>query len=224
MILLFFCTIAGGCGVQSQSCVGLFETIWTAARQASLSFTISQSLLKLMSIESVNHPTILSSVTLFYSCPQSFSALGSFPMSQLFTLGGQGIRASALASVPPMNIQDWSPSGWTGLFPLQSKGLSRVFSSTTVQKHQFFSSQSSFWSNSHIHTIVSFKPSGSFYLYILAALVCMEPACQGPAYLSMEVYRLLTKTYLLSCLLISISLMLWHLGPCGPWRDRSFQA
>ena len=168
------------------------------------------------------HPTISSSVVPFSSCPQSFSALGVFPMSQLFTLGGQSIKVSASASVPPMNIQGWFPLGLTGLFSLHSKGLSRIFSSTTVQKYQFFSCQSSLWSNSNIHTVVSFKPSGSFYLYILVALVCMEPACEGPAYLSMEVYRLLTQTYI-SCLLISISLMLWHLGPCGPWRDCPFQ-
>ena len=169
------------------------------------------------------HPTISSSVTLFYSCPQSFSALGVFPMSRLFTLGGQSIKVSASASVPPMNIQGWFPLGLTGLFSLHSKGLSRIFSSSTVQKYQFFSCQSSLWSNSNFHTVVSFKPSGSFYLYILVALVCMEPACEGPVYLSMKVYRLLTKTYILSCLLISISLMLWHLGPCGPWRDCPFQ-
>ena len=82
-----------------------------------------------------------SSVIPFSSCPQSFSALGSFPMSQLFASGGQSIRISASASVLPMNTQDWSPLGWTGWISLQSKGLSRVFSNTTVQKHQFFSAQ-----------------------------------------------------------------------------------
>ena len=97
------------------------------------------------------HPTMLSSVILF-SCLQSFSASGSFPTSQFFTLGGQNIGASALASVLPMNIQDWFPLGWTGWISLQSKGLSRVFSNTTVQKHQFFGAQLSSQSNSHIHT------------------------------------------------------------------------
>ena len=87
------------------------------------------------------HPTISSSVVPFSSCPQSFPASGSFPMSQLFTSGGQSIRVSASASVLPMNTQDWSSLGWTGWISLQSKGLSRVFSSTTVQKHQFFSAQ-----------------------------------------------------------------------------------
>ena len=88
------------------------------------------------------HPTISSSVSLFFSCPQSFPASGSFPVSQLFTSGGQSIGTSALASVSvlPMNIQDWSPWGVTGLISLQSKGLSTVFSSTTVWKLQFFSS------------------------------------------------------------------------------------
>ena len=93
------------------------------------------------------HPIISSSVP-FSSCPKSFPASGSFLMSQLLTSGGQSIGASA--SVLPMNIQDWFPLGWTGWISLQSKGLSRVFSNTTVQKHQFFGAQPSLWSNSHI--------------------------------------------------------------------------
>ena len=92
------------------------------------------------------------------SCPQSLPASGSFPMSQLFTWGGQSIGVSASASVLPMNTQDWSPLGWTGWISLQSKGLSRVFSNTTVQKHQFFSAQPSSQSNSHIHTWPLEKP------------------------------------------------------------------
>ena len=87
------------------------------------------------------HPTISSSVIPFSSCPQSFSASGSFWISQFFTSGGQSIGVSASTSVLPMNTQDWSPLGWTGWISLQSKGLSRVFSSTTVQKHQFFGTQ-----------------------------------------------------------------------------------
>ena len=87
------------------------------------------------------HPTISSSVIPFSSCPQSFPASGSFQMSQLFASGGQGIGGSASTSVLLMNTQDWSPLGWTGWISLQSKGLSRVFSNTTVQKHQFFGSQ-----------------------------------------------------------------------------------
>ena len=90
------------------------------------------------------HPTISSSVVPFSSCPQSFPASGSFPMSQVFASGGQSIGVSASTSVPPMNTQDWSPLGWTGWISLQSKGLSRVFSNTTVQKHQFFSAQLNF--------------------------------------------------------------------------------
>ena len=85
------------------------------------------------------HPTISSSVIPFSSCPQSFPALGSFQMSQLFASGGQSIGVAASKSVLPMNTQDWSPLGWTGWISLKSKGLSRVFSNTTVQKHQFFS-------------------------------------------------------------------------------------
>ena len=96
------------------------------------------------------YPTILSSIAPFTSCPQSFPASGSFPVSQLFALGGQIIRAST--SVLPMNIQGWFPLGLTGLISLLSKGLSRVFSSTTIQNHQFFSTQLSSQSNSHIHT------------------------------------------------------------------------
>ena len=87
------------------------------------------------------HPTISSSVVPFSSSPQSFPASGSFPMSQFFALGGQSIGVSASTSVLPMNIQDWSPLGWTGWISLQSKGVSRVFSNTTVQKHQFFCAQ-----------------------------------------------------------------------------------
>ena len=104
------------------------------------------------------HPTILSSVVPFSSCPQSVPASGSFQMrSQLFASGGQSIGVSASTSVLPMNSQDWSPLGWTGWISLQSKGLSRVFSSTTVQKHQFFGAQPSSQSNSHIHTRPAWK-------------------------------------------------------------------
>ena len=94
------------------------------------------------------HPTISSSVIPFSSCLQSFPASGSFPVSQLFTSGGQNIGISASASVLPMNLQDWFPLGWTGWISLQSKGLSRVFSNTTVQKHWFFNDKPSLWSSS----------------------------------------------------------------------------
>ena len=104
------------------------------------------------------HPAISSSVIPFSSCPQSFPASGSFQISQLFAWGGQSIGVSASASVLPMNTQDWSPLGWTGWISLQSKGLSRVFSNTTVQKHQFFGAQLSSHFNSHIHTWPLEKP------------------------------------------------------------------
>ena len=104
------------------------------------------------------HPTISPSVVCFSSHLQSFPASGSFPMSQFFASGDQSIGVSASASVLPMNIQDWFPLGLTGWISLQSKGLSRVFSNNTVQKHQFFSTQHSLWSNSHIHTWLLEKP------------------------------------------------------------------
>ena len=104
------------------------------------------------------HPTISSSVVPISSHIQSFPATGSFPMSQFFTSGGQRIEVSASTSVLPMNTQDWSPSEWTSSISLQSKGLSRVFCSTTVKKHQFFGTQLSSQSNSHIHTWPLEKP------------------------------------------------------------------
>ena len=104
------------------------------------------------------HPIISSSVILFPSCLQSLPASGFFPRSQFFTSGGQSIGVSAPASVLPMNIQDGSPLVFTGLISLQSKGLSRVFSNTTVQRHQFLGTQLSLWSNSHIHMWLLEKP------------------------------------------------------------------
>ena len=106
----------------------------------------------------VHHPTISSSVIPFSSCLQFFPASRSFPMSQFFASGGQSIEASASAAVLPMNIQDWFPLGWTYWISLQSKGLSRDFSNTTVQKHQFFGAQLSLWSSSLIHTWLVKKP------------------------------------------------------------------
>ena len=104
------------------------------------------------------HPAISSSVVPFSSGPQSLPASESFPMSQFFTRGGQSIGVSALASFLPKKSQGWSPSEWTGWISLQSKGLPRVFSNTTLQKHQFFSAQPSSQSNSHIHTWPQEKP------------------------------------------------------------------
>ena len=126
--------------IQSLSRVHLFATPWTAAHQTSLSIANSQSS-NSCPLSRWCHPTISSSVIPFSSCLQSFPASRSFQMSQFFTLGGQSIRVSASTSVLPMNIQDWFPLGWTGWISLQFKGLSRVFSNTTVQKHQFFSAQ-----------------------------------------------------------------------------------
>ena len=138
------------------------------------------------------HPTISSSVAPF-SCPQSFPASGSFPMSQFFALRGQSIRASALASVIPINIQGWFPLGLTGLIFLQSRGFSRVFSNTTIRKHQFFGAQPSLWPNSHPYTttgkhialtiwtfvgkVVSLPRSMSFY-FVAAVIVCSDLGAQ----------------------------------------------
>ena len=121
------------CSVMSDS-----VTPWTATRQASLFFTISRSLLKLMSIESVMPSIISSSIIPFSSCLQSFPASKSFLMSQLFTSDSQSIGASASASVLPMNILGWFPLGLTRLISLQYSGLSRVISNTTVQTHQLY--------------------------------------------------------------------------------------
>ena len=144
--------------VQSLSHVWLFATPWTAARQASLSITNSQSLLRLMSLSQWCRPTISSSAIPFSSCLQSFPASGCFPMSLFFSSRGQSIGVSASTSVLPMNTQDWFPLGWTGLISLQSKWLSKVFSNTTVQKHQFCGTQLSLLFNSHIHTWLLEKP------------------------------------------------------------------
>ena len=127
--------------VQLLSRVGLFMTPWTAACQASLSFTISQSLLKFMSIES--EILTISFFDALFFCLQSFPASGSFPVSWLFTSCGPSIGASASALVLSVNIQDWFPFQLTGLISLLSKGLARVYSSSTIQKHQFFDIQSS---------------------------------------------------------------------------------
>ena len=127
------------------------DSLWPHAPcQASLSFTISQICSNSSPLSRWHYPTISSSVIPFSSRPQSFPASGSFPMSHFFASGGQSIGASASASVLPMNIHGWFPLEWTGLISLQSKGLPWVFSSTTFQKHQFFNTQPSLWSNSHI--------------------------------------------------------------------------
>ena len=133
--------------IQSLTHVQLFATPWTTAFQASLSFFISSSLLKFMSIDSgMLSNYLISSANLFSICLQSFLPSGSFPVSRLYASGGQSIRASALASVFPMFIQGWFLLNMTGLISLLS--LSRVFSSTTIRKHQFFGAQPSVSSNS----------------------------------------------------------------------------
>ena len=144
--------------VQSLSRVRLFATPWIAARQASLSITNSWSSLRLTSIESVMPSSHLILCHPLLPCPQSLPASESFPMSQLFAWDGRSTRVSALASFIPKKSQGWSPSEWTGCISLQSKGLSRVFSNTTVQKHQFFGAQLSSQSNSHIHMWPLEKP------------------------------------------------------------------
>ena len=144
--------------VQSLSRVQLFATPWIAARQASLSITNSRSSPRLSPSSQGCHPAISSSVVPFSSCPQSLPASESFPMTQLFAWGGQSTGVWALASFLPSKSQGWSPLEWTGWISLQSKGLSRVFSNTTVQNHQFFGAQPSLQSNSHIHTWPQEKP------------------------------------------------------------------
>jgi len=135
--------------VQSLSCVQLFATPWTEVHQASLSFTISKFAQTHVhwvgDAIQPSHPLLPP----FSSCLQSFPASGSFPRSRLFASGGQSFGASAAASVLPRNIQGWFPLGLTHLISLLSKGVSKVFSSTTIKKHRFFNAQPSLWSNSN---------------------------------------------------------------------------
>ena len=143
--------------VQSFRRVQLFATPWIAACRASLSITNSRSSRKLMCIKSVmpsSHFILCRPLLL----PPVIPSSGPFPMSQLLGWGGQSTGVSALASILPMNTQDWSPLGWTDWISLQSNGLSRVISNTTVQKHQLFGAQLSSQSNSHIHTWPLEKP------------------------------------------------------------------
>ena len=144
--------------VQSLSRVQLFGTPWIAARQASLSITNTRSSLKLTCIKSVMPSSHLILCHPLFLLPPIPPSIRVFPMSQLFAWGGQSTGVSALASFLPKNTQDWSLSEWTGWISLQSKGLSRVFSNTTVQKHQFFGTQLSSQSNSQIHTWPLEKP------------------------------------------------------------------
>ena len=144
--------------VQSLSHVYFFATTWTAPHQVSLSFTISRNLLKPMSIELMmpsNHLVLGCSLLLL---PSIFPSIRVFSNDSLFKSGGQSIGASASALLLPINIQGWFPLGLTGLISLMSKELSRVFSSATIWKHQFFGAQPSLVSNSHLHTWPLEKP------------------------------------------------------------------
>ena len=148
MLLLFSCSV-------------MSNSLWSHGQQHTRLLYPSLSLRVYSNSYPLNwwcHPTISSSVIPFSSCLQSLPSSGSFQMSQLFTSGGKSTGVSASASVLPMNIQDWSPLGWTDWISLQSKGLSRLFSNTTVQKHQFFGVQLSLQSNSHIYTWLLEKP------------------------------------------------------------------
>ena len=139
-------------GVQFSSVAELCLTLWDPMDCSIPGLTVHHKLpefTQFMSIESGWHPAISSSVVPFFSYLQSFPESGPFQMSQFFASGGQRIGVSASASVLPVNIQDWFPLGWTGWISLQSKGLSRVSSNPTVQKHQFFDTQLSLWSNLH---------------------------------------------------------------------------
>ena len=156
-LFVFLPTTLGCCCSVTQSCSTLCNPI-DAAHQASLSFTNSRSLLKFMSIKLVmpsNHFILCCPLLILASI---FPTIMSFPVSQLFTSGGQIIGTSASPSLLPKNTQGWSPSEWTGCISLQSKGLSRVSSSTTVQKHQYFCAQLSLWSSINIYTWLLGKP------------------------------------------------------------------
>ena len=144
--------------VQLLTRVRLFETPWIAHARPPCPSPTPGVYSNSCPLSGWYHPAISFSAIPFSSCLQSLPSSGSFPMNQLFIWGGQSIGVSASASVLPMNTQDWSSLEWTGWISLQTKGLSRVFSNTTVQKHQFFGTQLSSNSNSHIHTWPQEKP------------------------------------------------------------------
>ena len=153
--------------VQSLSHVWLFVTPWTVARQASLSITNSWSLLKLLSFESMmpsNHFILCLPLLLL---PSIFPSIRIFSNESVLCIRWPKFRDSASASVLPKKLQDWFPIWLTGLISLQSKGLSRVFSNTIVQKHQFFCAQLSSWSNSHIHTWLLEKPQLWIFMFLI---------------------------------------------------------
>ena len=167
------------------------------------------------------HPAISSSVVPFSSCPQSLPASESFPMSQLFPWGGQSTGASALASFLPKKSQGGSPSEWTGWISLQSKGLSRVFSNTTVQKHQFFGAQPSSQSNFHIHTWPQEKPQPwldhfIIYLPILSSFMTGKKFMEEGNSQSMEVITYKNVTWRKGSYLVEGPLVLCSVSWCSP--------
>ena len=158
------------------------------------------------------HPTISSSVISFSSCLQSFRASGYFPMNQFFISDGQSIRTSASASFLPMNIQDWFHSGWTGLIFLLSKGLSIVFSNTTIQKHQFFGTQVSLWSNSQIHTrLLIALTSWTFVSKVMSLLFNMLSRLVSMKRFSLTSYNLIFSSVRMSNRNPGLTQILWNL-------------
>ena len=147
----------GCCCSVAKLCLTLCNSM-DCSTPASLSFTMSWRFLKPHPLNQWCHPNISTSIARFFSYHQSLPASGSFPISRLFASGGQSIEVSASASVLPKTIQDWFSLGLTGLMSLLSKGPSRVFSSTSIQKYQFFGAQPSLWSSSHTHTWLLEKP------------------------------------------------------------------
>ena len=190
-VFVAVCGLLSSCGMQASRCraqalgarvqcwgccsvspVQLFAVLWTAAHQVSLSFTISWSLLKLLSTESVMPSNHLILCLPFLLLPSIFPSIRVFSNESLFASGGQSIGTSASASIFQINIQGWFPLELTGLISLQYKGLSRVFSNT-VQKHQFYYAQLSLWSNSHIHTWLLEKPK----LWLDGLLLAKQSIC-----------------------------------------------
>ena len=212
--------------VQSLSHVQLFATPWTAARQASLSIINSQSLPKPMPIESVMPSNHLISVVPFSSHFQSFPVSGSFQMSQLFALGGQSIGVSASTSVLPMNTQVWSPLGWTDWISLKSKGLSRVFSNTTVQKHQFFAPEAELFTD----ITLSLKPPRTSWAFPSSHPISdLQSSAKTPLFhdVFFNHYKVMANSlfgspqpFTVSTLVLAVTLcclLLWDSG--GQWKE-----
>ena len=197
---MYFIVVAS----QSFSHVQLFVTPWLQHARIPSPAPSPTACSNLGSLSWWCHPTISCSVIHFSSCLQYFPASVSFQMSQLFTSGGQSIAASV--SVLPMNIQVWFPLGFTGLISLQSKGLSRVFSKTKVQKHQFFSAQSSLWSRSHIYTWLLEKPQ----LWLEGPLSAKKCLCFFNTVSQFVTASLSKGKHFLISWLQSLSTMIWE--------------